>query len=919
MLIPKLLPESRFASGQRRFSLSLLLVIFICGLFLTSFNSSVAYAASLPAQQKCKDGEEFSNGFCYTQQCKSGYTGVGPVCWQDCNAGLTDAGAFCTDTTSKDTYTRVVGVIPDISSACPSGYPDQQAGLCYPAPKSGYTCTATMCTSDCPAGYTNFGLTCSKTDTQIKTKYDRGVGKPLNITSSCPSGYPDQQAGLCYPAPQSGYSCTGALCSQDCPAGYTNFGLTCTKSDTITKKSYIREAGSIPNLSSSCPSGYPDQQAGLCYQQPRSGYSCAGVVCAESGCRSGYTDFGLTCTNKSLPFDTYSKGSYTRPVGKALVTTSSCPANKSDEQAGLCYTPPQSGYSCAGVVCTQNCPAGYTDFGLTCTASNTITKKSYSRGVGKALDITSSCPSGYPDQQAGLCYPAPQNGYTCSATVCTAPCPAGYTDAGLTCSKSDTITKAKYDRGIGKPLDISSKCPADKPDMEAGLCYTKPQTGYSCVGVICSKNCPAGYTDFGLTCTQSQAKSSYTRDVGYPATDICLTDGTGVLNEGRKFNTKYNNQLSKFTDTTAFSLVFASDAQMPWWMEGRDPDCNTDECVLAKSKAVNAQLVKAVNNAVNTTWYANSNAGKGLWPSSTNMSKPGRILPPLALVMNGDLTSYFHFNEVDLYRQYYETGYKLSDIQIEALNVLGYSGYIKPANDPTLQLPIFTGLGNHDYENNLGTDMTGDCSDITLDKTHCAKQAVNYIKNMVYCGSVKNFINPLVDRFDEASLAYSWDIGEFHFVQLNNRPNYEASAIGIAPSIPWLKTDLQKATAAGQKIVLNMHDFEQSQDFSDAIKGNNVVALFAGHIHQQAGQIGTMDNTDTNGASYSFPTFLSGSADYQTFLLVQFTHSYMNVGVVSSKSGKPVFVFDVDELEPAKDPKKPRHIIALPATYKFPF
>jgi len=46
---------------------------------------------------------------------------------------------------------------------------------------------------------------------------------------------------------------------------------------------------------------------------------------------------------------------------------------------------------------------------------------------------------------------------------------------------------------------------------------------------------------------------------------------------------------------------------------------------------------------------------------------------------------------------------------------------------------------------------------------------------MVYCDAVSNLINSLVLNFDEKSLAYSWNIGSYHFVQLHNHPTYARS------------------------------------------------------------------------------------------------------------------------------------------------
>ncbi|MEZ4869258.1 MAG: PKD domain-containing protein [Caldilineaceae bacterium] len=164
------------------------------------------------------------------------------------------------------------------------------------------------------------------------------------------------------------------------------------------------------------------------------------------------------------------------------------------------------------------------------------------------------------------------------------------------------------------------------------------------------------------------------------------------------------------------------------------------------------------------------------------------------------------------------------------------------------------------------------------------------------------------------SLAYSYEIGNYHFVQLQNRPNYAVNlpiayftiesffpyvgktspGFEVTQSYDWLRTDLQRATAAGKSIVINMHNayddstYKVWEDttFTNAIQGQNVVAIFAGHLHERYGQLKTMLD---NGV-YTIPIILSGSVECQTFLLAEFHRKYFNVGVVKSGSNSPDFV-----------------------------
>src|SRR5690348_7701164 len=78
---------------------------------------------------KCQDGvDENDAGLCYTL-CKSGYTGVGPVCWQTCPGEYIDGGVFCY--VLADTYGK---------------------GCC---------CTVFGCCGGCKDDYTDFGCTCT--------------------------------------------------------------------------------------------------------------------------------------------------------------------------------------------------------------------------------------------------------------------------------------------------------------------------------------------------------------------------------------------------------------------------------------------------------------------------------------------------------------------------------------------------------------------------------------------------------------------------------------------------------------------------------------------------------------------------------------------------------------------------------------
>lgn len=158
----------------------------------------------------CPADKEKDAWLCYPK-CKSGYDGVGPVCWQGCPGGYVDTGAFChinKPLTKKGKWECVKRVF----------------GICI------------MKALDCPGGYVNAGLFCAlKTPPVppgykglsgldiIKDSYGRGVGAPMD----CAAGK-QEDAGLCYEPCRQGYSGVGPVCWMQCTGGRTECGLGCT-------------------------------------------------------------------------------------------------------------------------------------------------------------------------------------------------------------------------------------------------------------------------------------------------------------------------------------------------------------------------------------------------------------------------------------------------------------------------------------------------------------------------------------------------------------------------------------------------------------------------------------------------------------------------------------------------------------------
>jgi hypothetical protein len=313
------------------------------------------------------------------------------------------------------------------------------------------------------------------------------------------------------------------------------------------------------------------------------------------------------------------------------------------------------------------------------------------------------------------------------------------------------------------------------------------------------------------------------------------------------------------TANAPFTMIIASDTQLPW---GTDPSCTgtPSECELAYGTLTNQWFARSMNDIQSL----------GTWPAVLPNTGGSAVEQPVGVIINGDLTAFFHTWQVDLYRQFYDPSYPMPDPDF-------------------LELPLWAGLGNHDYANNVN-----DCfGNETIDwppygANSCAVHAARYVRAMVGCGTVPNFPYAEVHSFDTGSLAYSWDLGSWHFVQLNNYPTYTVPAIGVSSAIAWLANDLAEAAAAEKKVVLNLHDYAEHWSMSDpgfqaAISGKTVVAVFAGHFHSTDGLTATVPFT-------SIPIFLSGAAEHSRYLLAEFGDDYLTVATISSLNGVPAFV-----------------------------
>jgi hypothetical protein len=307
-----------------------------------------------------------------------------------------------------------------------------------------------------------------------------------------------------------------------------------------------------------------------------------------------------------------------------------------------------------------------------------------------------------------------------------------------------------------------------------------------------------------------------------------------------------------------FSLIVASDPQL-WWNSIDDENDISDEQV----EAQNRLHISAMNALI---------GGEGL---------PEGFPAPTAVVMNGDLTEYGRWAQWDAYYRLYEE----------------------------VAAPIFDGLGNHEYENNnsyvsngcavqledieqwfaackagaevtlwgapacevyqsMGKELWGWCASDAMRRTrHWLRTHREYLRSV-----------------DEGSAAYSWELGDLHFVQLHNYPSYEVPKTRICSAIPWLKQDLKDAFERGKRIVLNLHQ-PITRSMKQHLEGfeYNVVGIFYGHYHDRAGHTGSFRVGEVD-----IPKFHAGSVQWNIFSLARFGPDSLTVVAIDSNTGEPV-------------------------------
>lgn len=130
----------------------------------------------------CPEHSPEQGGLLCYPNCRDGYNGVGPVCWEKCD-NLTAFGFACIDLRKSVRSCPWYDTCGVFKRSC----------------------------SNCPSNYTNFGCLCAHF--HMRHSYGRGVGSSM----TCSQSY-EHDGGLCYEKCQSKYNGVGPVCWQYCPS-----------------------------------------------------------------------------------------------------------------------------------------------------------------------------------------------------------------------------------------------------------------------------------------------------------------------------------------------------------------------------------------------------------------------------------------------------------------------------------------------------------------------------------------------------------------------------------------------------------------------------------------------------------------------------------------------------------------------------
>ena len=196
-----------------------------------------------------------------------------------------------------------------------------------------------------------------------------------------------------------------------------------------------------------------------------------------------------------------------------------------DKSGLLCYPKCKENFKGVGPVCWQNCPDGYRDDGAYCYKLT----RTYGRGVGytsqdKCVDENKDLGC----EKWGLFwYQKCRNGFhNDECCICSANCPEGMTDIGISCQK----------QSYGRTAGIFLGCGPGE-EKQSGLCYSSYcEKNYKGIGPVCWGQCPPNWpsvTNCSGLCLQHMTCvdkiREYVEDIKQLTEDYANNNKTGII------------------------------------------------------------------------------------------------------------------------------------------------------------------------------------------------------------------------------------------------------------------------------------------------------------------------------------------------------------------------------------------------------
>ncbi|MBX4335202.1 metallophosphoesterase [Bartonella raoultii] len=239
----------------------------------------------------------------------------------------------------------------------------------------------------------------------------------------------------------------------------------------------------------------------------------------------------------------------------------------------------------------------------------------------------------------------------------------------------------------------------------------------------------------------------------------------------------------------------------------------------------------------------------------------------------------------------------------------------------SLRGPVYEGLGNHDYANNVGNCTMPETFNFYKDACAISAVARMVLEIKKYRSQFSYFNADITEDLISAlgrnvhvikgSLSYSWDYGDIHFIQLHNYPSYrvrlreQSMEVQINKSLNWLKKDLEAADARGKVTIINFHDaravsvdgesffinkknIKDLSTFKSIITSHQVKAIFVGHTHYQSYCRAKNDKVFGN-----IPVYTAGALFNGDYYFIDVKGKRIHVKAYNGGIGKPLLIKDL--------------------------